>query len=274
MNFGENIVRTPHRRIRKKLEAGDRVVGATIQLACPENVEIAGWAGMDFVWIDAEHGTMDLGDINQLIRAADASGIDAIVRVPDQNPSFIQRVLDAGAAGIIVPHVRNLENARAIVKAAKFEPEGNRGACPSTRSMGHLTFNWAADYRSANRDVLVFGLIEDVDGVDNIESITSESGLDGILFGPFDLAQSSGLEGDVRHSQIKAMHDKVVAAVRKSGIEYISILAWGFGDLAEIGSYSNIFSISGDRGGLFVAFHAACAEFAEAAKQSGMVRQS
>ena len=172
-------MRTPHRRIRNKLDAGERVFGITVQLPSPDIVELAGYAGLDFAWIDAEHGTMDLGDINQLVRAADASGIDAIVRVPDHSPSFIQRVLDLGATGIMAPHVRTVAEAAGLVAAAKFAPAGIRGAWPATRAVGHLTFDWTRDYRRANEDVLVFGLVEDVEGVENVDAI-AKAGLDGL----------------------------------------------------------------------------------------------
>ena len=253
-------MRVPHRRIRNKLEAGERAFGVTLQLPSPDNAEIAGYAGLDFVWIDAEHGTMDLGDINRIVRAADASGIDAIVRVPDHSPSFIQRVLDAGAAGIMAPHVRTVAEATALVAAAKFGPAGTRGACPATRAVGHLSLDWPADRRRADADVLVFGLIEDAEGVENVEAIASESGLDGLLFGPFDLAQAAGLEGDVGHPDIRTMHRRVTSAVRAAGIEYIAIPGWEPGSLAEIAEYSRILNVSGDRGALSLAFRTARAE--------------
>jgi len=249
-------VRTPPRRIRSRLESGQRAFGATIQLPIPEAVEIAGYAGLDFVWIDAEHGTMDLGDVNQLVRAADACGVDAIVRVPDHSASFIQRVLDTGAAGIIAPHVDSVAAATAIVAAAKFAPDGVRGACPSTRGVGHLSLDWPADSRRANEDVLVFGLIEEPTGVENVEAIAG-SGLDGLLFGAFDLAQSLGLDGDVTHPDIDKMHSRVVAAVHAAGIEYLAIPGWGSGGLAAVAEHSRILNVSGDRGALMVAFRTA-----------------
>lgn len=263
-------MRTPHRRIRSKLEAGERVFGITAQLPSPDVAEIAGYAGLDFVWIDAEHGTMDLGDINQLIRAADAAGIDSIVRVPDHNPSFIQRVLDAGATGIMAPHVRNVADATAVVAAAKFAPEGIRGACPATRAVGHLTFDWPAEYRRANADVLVFGLIEDAEGVHNVEAIASESGLDGLVFGPFDLSQEAGLEGNVSHPDIEKMHRRVTSAVRAAGIEYVAIPSWEFGGIEQLAENSRIFNISADRGALFLAFATARAELAGKLAQAGV----
>jgi 2-keto-3-deoxy-L-rhamnonate aldolase RhmA len=262
-------VRTPHRRIRSKLEAGERVFGITAQLPSPDIAEIAGYAGLDFVWIDAEHGTMDLADINQLIRAADAGGIDSIVRVPDHNPSFIQRVLDAGATGIMAPHVRSVADAAAVVSAAKFSPAGIRGACPATRAVGHLTFEWPAEYRRANADVLVFGLIEDAEGVDGVEAIARESGLDGLVFGPFDLSQEAGLEGNVAHPDIEKMHQRVTAAARAAGIEYVALPGWEFGGIEQLAENGRIFNVTGDRGALFMAFQTARAELAGKLAQAG-----
>ena len=243
-------MRTHHRRIRTKLEAGERAYGVTFQLPSPELVEVAGYTGYDFAWIDAEHGTMDLGDINHLIRAADASGIDAIVRVPDHSASFIQRVLDAGATGIMAPHLRTAEDAAAIVAAAKFEPQGIRGACPATRAVGHLTDDWATDRLRADRDTLVFGLIEDVEGVENVQSIAAVPGLDGLVFGPFDLAMALGLDGDVSHPDIEKMRLEVVNATRDAGIEYVAIAGFGAGGSLEgiAAAGSRIVNVTGDRG--------------------------
>lgn len=264
-------MRTSPRRIRRQFEAGRPVFGTTVQLPSPEVVEIAGYAGLDFVWVDAEHGTMDLRDINELVRAADACGIDAIVRVPDHSASFIQRVLDTGAAGILVPHVRNVTDAAAIVAAARFGPMGKRGACPSTRAVGHQTSDWPAVHRQIDADVLVFGLIEEVEGVENVEAIAHESGLDGLAFGPFDLSQSLGLDGDVFHPEIEAMHRRVTSAVKSAGIEYLSIPAWEFGDLATVSGYSRMFAIAGDRGLLMLSFRNALAGITESLAQLDQV---
>jgi 2-keto-3-deoxy-L-rhamnonate aldolase RhmA len=254
-------MRSYPRRIRNKLDAGERAYGVTVQLPSPDSVEIVGYTGYDFAWIDAEHGTMDLGDINSLIRAADAVGIDAIVRVPDHNPSFIQRVLDAGATGIMAPHMKSTDVAAAIVRAAKFEPDGGRGACPATRAVGHLTEDWTADYQRANRDTLVFGLIEDIEGVENVSDIARVPGLDGLVFGPFDLAMSLGLQGDVTHPDIDAATAKVIEATHDAGIEYVSIPGFGSGGLDGVAaSGSRIVNVTGDRGMLYTAFRSQLSE--------------
>ena len=92
-------MRITPRRIRSKLESGDKAYGIAVQLPSPEIVEAVGYVGYDFAWIDAEHGAFDFGDIRELIRAADAVGIDSLVRVAGHDPTAIQHALDLGPAG-------------------------------------------------------------------------------------------------------------------------------------------------------------------------------
>jgi 4-hydroxy-2-oxoheptanedioate aldolase len=242
------------RRIRTAWETDTTAYGIAIQLPSADLVEIAGQAGLDYAWIDAEHGSLSLAEIRDLIRGADAVGIDAIVRVADHDPSFIQRVLDLGAAGIMAAHVCTLEQAAALVAATRYAPAGVRGACPAVRSVGHVTTDWTGDRRRADQDVLVFGLIEDPEGMENVEAIASRSGLNGLLFGPFDLSMAHDLDGDVAHDDIQELHDRVVRACRDAGIEYVvANAAWEFGGVAATGSRT--VTLAGDRGVLFDGLH-------------------
>jgi len=268
-------MRPTPRRIRTKLAADSPALGVTLQLPSPEAAEIAGYAGLDFVWIDAEHGTMTLADINAMVRAADAGGLDAIVRVPDHSASFIQRVLDIGASGIIAPHIRSLDEARAIVAATKYPPEGIRGACPSVRAVGHLAPDWPTERQRAQSDVMAFGLIEDLEGVENVEAIAAESGLYGLLFGSFDLAMELGLDGDVTHPKIQAMGARVLTAARRANIEYLGLPDWGGGSIESLaGQGVRIFNVSGDRGGLFTLFSAGRTAAEKALATIGAVSQA
>jgi 4-hydroxy-2-oxoheptanedioate aldolase len=244
-------------RIRGKLAAGEKAYGIAVQLPSPEIVEAVGWTGYDFAWIDAEHGSLGFSEVRQLIRAADAAGIDALVRVMNHDPSAIQQMLDLGAAGIIEPDVRTVADAEALVSAAHFGPAGTRGACPCGRAVGHLTRDWAADVRRMDADVLLFGIIEHPDGVENVEAI-ARTGLDGLLFGPFDLAMTLGLGGDVHHPQIRTMQKRVIEATRSAGIEYVSPnIAWE-DDLDATGS--RIIPVTGDRVALVTTFQRLLAE--------------
>ncbi|GAA3116141.1 aldolase/citrate lyase family protein [Nonomuraea salmonea] len=112
-------------------------LGTWIKLASPESVEIMAYAGFDFVVIDLEHTTLDLGAASTHIATARALGVDPLVRVPDHGLSVIQRVLDAGAAGVLVPHVDTVEQARAVVRATRFRRAATAGqAAPAERAAG------------------------------------------------------------------------------------------------------------------------------------------
>src|SRR5688500_15178313 len=95
------------RSLRKRVRSGEAVVGAMLPLSCPGLVEILGYAGADFIILDAEHGAFGIAQIEHLVRAADAASLPAIVRLPDQSRVSITQALDCGASGVQVPHVRS-----------------------------------------------------------------------------------------------------------------------------------------------------------------------
>ena len=238
-------MRVPPRRIRTNLEQDEKSYGVAVQLPSPEIVEIVGYTGYDFAWIDAEHGSLDYSEIRELIRAADAAGIDSLVRVQTHDPAPIAQVLDLGATGILVPDVRSVEDAQAIAAATRFAPGGTRGACPCGRAVGHLTQDWVADSHRLDAEVFAFGIIEHRDGVENVEAIARDGGLDGLMFGPFDLSMALGLDGDIAHPEIRQMWQRVIEATRAAGIQYISPNAGWEEDLEATGA--RIIAVTGDR---------------------------
>lgn len=247
-------------KLRTVLNAGQRAVGVTAQFASPEVVEVAGHLGFDFIWIDAEHGTMDLTTVVHMIRAANATGVSTLIRVPDSNPTFISRLLDAGADGIIVPHVRTKADAEAIVASAKYAPLGRRAACPTIRATGHGAIPWEEYSTAADRDVHVWGIIEDVDGVTNIDEIVQVPGLDGLIFGPFDLSVDAGLNGDRTHPTIKEYGRRVHAAAARAGVEVMALVKFEDGGLeAAIARGAKVFMVGGDRGHLLNSWRSALA---------------
>lgn len=213
------------RPLRRRLAEQARIVGTMVQIDSCEIVEIAGHAGYDFVMLDAEHGALDSAALTRLIRAAEAVGIEAMVRVQDHGAPFIQRVMDAGAAGVMVPRVRSRSQADAAVRATRFAPDGERGACATSRAAAHWTQDWPAFAHESNANALVWALIEDPEGVRDIAEIAGVPGLDGLMFGAFDLAQTLGHDGDVRHPDVRAHFDRVHAAARTAGMELLAITA-------------------------------------------------
>jgi len=210
-------------RIKRVLDTGSVAYGAWVQMANPESVEYAGRAGYDFVLIDREHGSFDLDTTAQLLRAAVASGVTPVVRVPDRNPTEIMRVLDAGALGVLVPGVSTPEQASIAVRAARYGPVGNRGACPYTLATIHFSGNWSEFTEWSNRNVSVWLLIEGVEGIGNIDQILDTPGADAICLGPFDLSQAMGFPGQTDHPAVVDKLKSIVAKARRRGVEVVAV---------------------------------------------------
>lgn len=180
-------------KTKAKLAANQVVLGATITSPCPELVELSACVGFDFVTIDAEHEPLDDADVVHLIRAAEAFDITPIVRLP-KDPDRILRVLDAGAQGIHVPRCNSAADVRALVESTRFHPQGKRTFYALGRSanyaLGVDDAQWA---QSANRELLVIAMVEEVEGLRNLPDLLAVPHYDVMHFGPRDLWQSMGM---------------------------------------------------------------------------------
>jgi 4-hydroxy-2-oxoheptanedioate aldolase len=203
-------------KVRAKLGRGEAAVSAMVPFYAPAVLELLGSTGVDMAMLDGEHGALDVAQCEDMVRAADAVGLPAIVRVPHNDAPTILRYLDMGASGIIAPHVTTAEDARRAVQASRYGPLGHR----SYGSPRALTVHGGspADYvERANREILVIGLFEDVAGVERIDELLAVEGLDALAIGPTDLAFSMGLGPQPWHPDVQAVADRVIAACRRAG---------------------------------------------------------
>jgi 2-keto-3-deoxy-L-rhamnonate aldolase RhmA len=169
-----------------------QALGTWVKLSSPTTVEIMAHAGFDFVVVDLEHTLLDLGTAQTMISLARASGLAPLVRVPDHAASTIQRVLDAGAAGVLVPHVDTAEQADALARACRFPPHGTRGA-GSTGHAGRWGRLPRADYvRYGNEQVLCIPQLESAQAVREARAIAAVPGVDAVFLGAADLAMDVG----------------------------------------------------------------------------------
>jgi 4-hydroxy-2-oxoheptanedioate aldolase len=164
-------------------------LGTWIKLDSTVSVEIAADAGFDLVVIDLEHTLLDLADARAMIAMAAALGVAPLVRVPDHTPSTIQRVLDAGAHGVLVPHVDTAEDAAAAVRACRFPPQGTRGA-GSTGAAGRWGRLPRKDYlRRGNEEVLCIPQLESSRAVAEAGRIAAVPGVDAVFLGATDVTE-------------------------------------------------------------------------------------
>lgn len=205
-------------KAKQRMRSGQPVFGCWIKTGSPAAIEVAGKIGFDFVLLDTEHGALDSFTVENLIRAADGAGVSPIVRVGENRPIYILRVLDSGAHGVFVPQVESRDDAERAARAARYAPEGERGSASSQRSADWGFADPATYYARENESTMVVANIESAAGVDNIEAIASVPGLDVLNIGPADLAQSMGLVGQMSHPRVQAAIDRIIAAGKKAGV--------------------------------------------------------
>lgn len=167
-------------------------LGTWVKLPVIESVELIAFAGFDFLVIDLEHSSIDLETTYRLIGMSLAQGVSPLVRVPNVHNGYVQRVLDAGADGIMVPHVDSAAEARAVVDACRFPPRGSRGASLSGRAglwgAGDLT-----EYlRFGTEEVMVIAQIETAAAAASAGDIARVEGIDALVVGELDLSVSEG----------------------------------------------------------------------------------
>lgn len=195
--------------LRRAVRAGDPVVGTWISIGHPAVAEMSAELGFDFVVIDMEHSSMSVSTVENLVRAVDAANGEtkSVVRLPDDDPTRIKRVLDTDISGVIIPMVETAEQARGVVEAALYPPDGRRGVAGSRASAYGLEL---ADYfERANDELLVMVQIESAKGVGHAGSIAAVDGIDALFVGPADLSASLGRFGetDSLDSEISAVLD-------------------------------------------------------------------
>ncbi|MBZ2408200.1 2-dehydro-3-deoxyglucarate aldolase [Streptomyces sp. L06] len=185
------VPRTPRRSLRRRLADGESLRGALLRLPSETLVEMAAVAGLDYVLLDCEHGPADTALLQQHLWAAEAHGLDVLVRVGTGEAALALRCLDLGAAGLVFPHVDGAEDARRAVAASHYPPLGERGFATYSRS-GRFGTVTAAEHVAASRETLVIAMIETRRACEAAGEIAGTEGVDAVLVGPADLAMDCG----------------------------------------------------------------------------------
>jgi 4-hydroxy-2-oxoheptanedioate aldolase len=204
--------------VREKLKRGEVVSSMTVRLVHGiEVVRIAKTAGFDSIYVDVEHSSFSLDTTGQICMAALEMDIAPFVRVPANTPEYISRVLDGGALGVIAPHIRSAEEARAVVRAAKFPPLGERGVSGGLPHLQYRTFPQDEAFAALNDATMVIVQFESAEAVAHAEDIVAIDGVDMVLIGTNDLLADLGLPGQFEHDKVREAYATAVRAARKHG---------------------------------------------------------
>ena len=174
-----------------RLRAQEELVGTFVKSRDPAVVEILGALGFDFFVLDAEHAPFDRADIGLMALASRAAALPMIVRIPEPSGLWIGTVVDCGAAGVMVPQVRDAAMADRLSKSMRFGPEG-LGFSPSTAGAGYGGRSVNNHLERRPQETVLICQIEDPVAVENAGAIAGTSGVDALLIGPVDLAVSIG----------------------------------------------------------------------------------
>jgi 4-hydroxy-2-oxoheptanedioate aldolase len=205
------------KNFKSRLKEGKPVFGPFMKSTDPAFIEVAGYAGFDFVILDMEHGPVSFEGLQNLIRSALLTNIIPIVRTSDSSEISIAKPLDLGALGVQIPQVTSSEMAIKCVKAAKFFPVGERGVCRFVRAAGYSSMTKDQYFKKANESLVIIQL-EGKEAIEDLDNILKVEGYDILFIGPYDLSQSLGVPGQVNHpSVVNAMND-IVRRARAMGI--------------------------------------------------------
>jgi 4-hydroxy-2-oxoheptanedioate aldolase len=224
---------SPSAAFKARLHRREMQLGFFIGQSSPALVEMIGWAGYDFVIIDTEHGPMSLDTVEHMLRAAEAAGIAALVRLPGATEVQILPVLDIGASGILVPHVSSLAKAREVVAQAYYPPHGRRGVSTVSRAARYGLGDGAAYLANRHHETSVVLMIEDAAVLPEIAAIAALPGVDAIFIGPNDLAASLGRAGQPGHPDVVAAIAAVRDAVRPIDGVALATIGRAPGDVAR-----------------------------------------
>lgn len=201
--------------------------GASVATYSPAAVEAFGALGLDFVWLDFEHGgpsPYDSTVFEDLTRAAEAADIELLVRLPSGEPSLVRKVLDAGVRTVLIPRVETAAEVREAVAAAKFENDGE----PADRGIGvGRSSTWGHDFSdhaaAEDAETFVGVMIENETAIENIDEILDVSGLGFAFLGPADLSVSVGRPMEKDHPDVEALVERAEEAISESDVALAGI---------------------------------------------------
>lgn len=204
-------------RVLQKIRQGKVARLCALGSYLPYFPTVAARAGYDGIWVDGEHKPFNPREVQALIGFHHLADIDCLWRPPIREKAALYRFLEDGATGLIIPHVENVDEARALVRAMRFPPVGNRGLDGGGLDTEY-GYSKGRDYTAvANRETILFAQIETPEALDQVDAIAAIDGVDGIFLGPADMALRLGCDATAADPKMAAVHRRIAAAAAGAG---------------------------------------------------------
>jgi len=215
------------KNIRRAINNGEVVVGVCCDISDPSVVEALGYAGWDYVIINAEGGTVSPfgAELENMIRAAYLADVIPVVKVPENNPAMIASALKMGAKIVEIPKVNSKADAERALNALRYAPRGERMTCWGVPATKYGAIPWAEHVYAAHEEVSMYAVLEEQEAMDNMEEILSTEGLEMVILGALDLAlRLGGIENPDALTQVKRYREELYRAASVKGVAVIEIV--------------------------------------------------
>jgi 4-hydroxy-2-oxoheptanedioate aldolase len=203
------------RKLKAKFQVGVACYGAQLALSDASVAEIFGRAGYDYLILDTEHTANSLPTVKAMLQAAEHTEAVLLARPLRLDVDEIRRLLDLGSPGVLCPFIGSGEEARKLVQACRYPPDGIRGYGP--RRAGVYGMDADEYFQTANDAIIVAGIIESSQAIENIDDIVKVEGFDGVVIGPMDLSISLGCFKQFEHPLYLQAVEMVRQACRRHG---------------------------------------------------------
>jgi 2-dehydro-3-deoxyglucarate aldolase/4-hydroxy-2-oxoheptanedioate aldolase len=205
--------------VKQALKRGESAFGCSVlQLRSPDAVRAIAAAGLDWVFLDSEHGPFDLETLHDLMRVAVPAGLCPIVRVADLQYQLIARALDSGAQGVLLPRVESPELLEQAVSWTRYPPMGVRGYGLGGPHLGYERVSMADAIAHMNEHVMVVLQIETRRALERLDELLAVPHIDAVLVGPADLSIALGVPGQFDHPDFVAAVERVRDRCNELGI--------------------------------------------------------
>jgi 2-keto-3-deoxy-L-rhamnonate aldolase RhmA len=204
--------------LKRKLAKGEVAASMIVRMARgPEIGRIAAGAGMDTLYVDLEHCSLSIETTSSICIAAQDAGVTPLVRVPRISSDMIGRVLDGGAMGIIAPHIGSADDARRVVRLARFAPLGERSVASNSPQLRYRSVSLVEAARILNAETLVGVMVEGLQALEAIDEIAAVEGVDLLLIGAGDLSTEMGIPGQMTDPRMVQAVERIIDACVRHG---------------------------------------------------------
>ncbi len=215
------------KNIRRAIDDGEVVVGVCCDISDPSVVEALGYAGWDYVIINAEGGTVSPfgAELENMIRAAYVADVIPVVKIPENNAAMIASALKMGAKIVEVPKVNSKADAERALNALRYAPRGERMTCWGVPATRYGAVPWAEHVHAAQEEVSMYAVLEEQEAMDNMEDILSTEGLEMVILGALDLAlRLGGVEDPNALAQVNRYREVLYRTASVKGVAVIEIV--------------------------------------------------